>query len=153
MSKELTEEQKKFHKDIAVKCFNKTWDYIDMNQRTTEDDQTMIQLAHTSRYHWGVVGKPDNWCVGDWQISRVYALLKQPELSLKFAQSSLKICLDNGIKDYQLASAYEGIAKAYSLIDKVKSREYIAKAKKAVENIKDPEDKKLILSQIDEIKN
>jgi len=30
------------HKKLAIECFNKTWDYIDMNSRTKEETLEMI---------------------------------------------------------------------------------------------------------------
>ena len=39
----------------------------------------MLHAAHASRFHWGEVGEPVNFARGEWQISRVYAVLGRPE--------------------------------------------------------------------------
>lgn len=52
----------------------------------------MIHCAHTSGYLWGEVGKPINLERGEWQISKVYALLGQGERALFHGKECLRIC-------------------------------------------------------------
>ncbi|MGD0803222.1 MAG: hypothetical protein ABSA11_04020 [Candidatus Bathyarchaeia archaeon] len=49
----------------GIDLFNKTWDLIDKKDRTHSDDLNMIHSAHTSRYHWGMVGEPINLARGE----------------------------------------------------------------------------------------
>ena len=108
----------------------------------------MLLLAHTSRYHWGVVGNASNLAVGEWQLSRVYADLKDPSPSLLFAKSSLDLCLNNKLSDL-LPSAYEGMARAYvTAHDDQQARDYVAKARKELESVKDKEDRAIYEEQI-----
>ena len=65
-----------YHREEAVKCFNGTWDLIDNKNRTHADDVNMIHMAHASRYHWGQIGTALEFSRGEWQISRVYSLLR-----------------------------------------------------------------------------
>ena len=110
----------------------------------------MLHEAHASRYHWGHIGKANNFAVGDWQISRIYAALKQPELALLFARSSLDLCEKNGLKDL-LPSAYEGMARAYATAKNAEeARRYLEMARKELELVKDAEDRKIYGQQIDE---
>jgi hypothetical protein len=139
-----------FHRKIAKQCFNGTWDLLDKKNRTPEEDRQMLLLAHTSRYHWAFVGNASNLVVGEWQISRVYASLKQAEPSLLFAKSALDLCIKNKLSDL-LPSAYEGMARGYATAnDNQQARDYIAKARKELELIKDKEDRKLFADQISE---
>ena len=147
MPKASTSEQE-FHRKIAKQCFNGTWDLLEKKNRTPEDDRQMLLLAHTSRYHWEVVGNASNLAVGEWQVSRVYADLKEPGLSLLFAKSSLDSCVKNKLSDL-LLSAYEGMARAYAIAhDNQQAREYIAKARKELESVKNKEDKAIFEDQI-----
>jgi hypothetical protein len=137
-----------FHRKIAKQCFNETWDLLEKKNRTPEDDRHMLLLAHTSRYHWGVVGNASNLAVGEWQVSRVYADLKEPGPSLIFAKSALDLCLKNKLSGL-LPSAYEGMARAYATAhENQQARDYIAKARKELESIKDKEDKAIFTEQI-----
>jgi len=110
----------------------------------------MLLQAHTSRYHWAMVGNASNLAVGEWQISRVYADLKQSESSLLFAKSALDLCVKNKLSDL-LPSAYEGMARAYATAkDAQEAIDYLAKARKELESVKDKEDRKLYADQINE---
>lgn len=79
----MSQTERDFHRKLATQCFNETWDYLDKTVRDANDDQRMLHLTHTSRFHWSFVGNARRLVIGDWQISRVYAALKQPELALR----------------------------------------------------------------------
>jgi hypothetical protein len=75
---------------------------------------------------------------GEWQISRVYAVLNRPQPALHHAQRSLALCEDNGIADFDLAFGYEALARAHAEGGNASSaREYIEKARQAGEAIED----------------
>ncbi len=43
----MTDEEKdKWHKKMAVDCFNQTWDYMEMENRTADEDINMINATH-----------------------------------------------------------------------------------------------------------
>ena len=139
-----------FHRKTAVACFNKAWDFLDKKERSREEDLQMLHEAHASRYHWGHVGNAQNFAVGDWQISRVYAALKQPALALLFARSSLDTCQKNDLKEL-LPSAYEGMSRAYATAnDAGEARRYLEMARKQLKLVKDEEDRKIYSQQIEE---
>ena len=145
----MTEAERKFHRKTAAQSFNKTWDYLDMKRRNTKDDEMMLHLAHTSRYHWGLVGTPRNQAVGDWQTSRVYAALGEPTLSLQFAKSSLEIAKKNKLSD-TYSNAHEAMARAYAVASNKKLAEsHLSKAKKTLKSlIIDDDDRRIYLGQI-----
>lgn len=146
----LSKSTREFHRKTAVRCFNETWDYLEKKDRTEQDGQKMLYLAHASRYHWGLVGTPRNKAVGDWQISRVYAALKQPHLSLLFAKSSLEICKRERLSEV-LATACEAVARAYAVAeDHASATKYLKLARDQLETLDLAEDRKVYLVQIDE---
>ncbi len=124
---------------------------MEKKERTERDDQKMLRLAHASRYHWGLVGTPRNEAVGDWQISRVYAALEQPRLSLLFAFSSVEICKKERLPEI-LATAYEAVARAYAVAeDHVSASKYLKLARDQLETLDlRAGDRKAYLGQIDE---
>ncbi len=111
--KTLTEEQ--FHKKMAVDLFNHTWDLMDKPDRTPEDDIEMVHSAHASRWHWGKVGTPLNFQRGEWQVSRVYAILKRAEPALYHAQRCLALTETNDISGFDLGFAHEATARAHAI--------------------------------------
>jgi hypothetical protein len=144
--------EREFHRKVAVECFNKTWKYLKKQHRTSGDNRLMLNLAHSSRYHWNLVGKASNFAIGDWQISRVYSTLNQPDLAIHFASTSLETCRKNNISGWLLASVYEGMARAYvANKDYRLAEEYLDKARQQLrsEDV-DEEDLKTVSHQIDE---
>ncbi len=103
-----------WHRQQAVDLFNFTWTLIDKTDRTAEENDLMIHAAYASRYHWQIAGAVVNYLRGDWQIARVYTLLRLPERAVHYAQLCLQQCLDNDIGDFDLAFAYEAAARAYA---------------------------------------
>ena len=140
-----------FHRKVAADCFNRTWDYLEQKNRSPDDDQIMLNLAHASRYHWSLIGKPRNFTTGDWQISRVYAALNQPDLALSFAKKALEISQKYNLSE-RLISAYEGIARACAVAKKYpKAKEFINKAREQLRTVSlDVEDQKIYSDQINE---
>lgn len=137
------------HRQLAADLFNRTWDLLDKADRTPEEADTMIHAAHASRYHWGEVGTPLEFARGEWQISRVYAVLNRPEAALYHAQRSLDLCQANGIGDFDLAFAYEALARAYAIAgEPSKSGEYIELAMQAAEQIADEGNREYLESEL-----
>ncbi len=148
MSQRMLKKEREFHRKTAAKSFNSAWDYLEKKRRSREEDRQMLLLAHASRYHWGLIGTPRNRMVGEWQISRVYADLDQPELSINFAKAALDTCMTSLLSEF-LASTYEGLARAYAVSRDVKlAREYIAKARRSLRLVTDKEDVEIFEGQI-----
>jgi len=148
----MTEEERKLHMDLAVKCFNKTWDLIDKGQRSPEEDREMIHTAHASLYHWMQVGTALEKARGEWQVSRVCAILDMGQSALYHAKASLDLCIENDIRDFDLAFAYEAMARACKCLgDEDGKDKYLNMALEAAEIIADDNDKKYTLSEIDSI--
>ncbi len=140
------------HRVFAVDLFNLTWDLLEIENRTAAEDEKMVHAAHASRFHWGEIGEPRNLAVGEWQIGRVHATLNQPQSALRHARRSLEIIEENGISGFYRGSAYEGVARAYSVAgDPSEARRYIQLARQEGEKITDSEEKAVLLDQLREI--
>jgi hypothetical protein len=142
MSAQESITEQETHKKFAVDLFNLTWDLLDKPERSADEDDKMIHAAHASRFHWGEVGTPLEFERGEWQISRVYAVLNRPEAALYHAQRCLGICQANDIGDFDMAFAYEAMARAYAVAgDAARSKEYIALGEQASEHIEDKDNR------------
>lgn len=141
-----------FHRKTAVSLFNEVWDLMEKPDRTPEEEFLMIHKAHTSRFHWGEIGDPVNFSRGEWQISRVYAVLRRPEPCLVHAKRNLDIVLEHDIKDFDRAFAYEALARAYSLTgDDVAKEKYLTLAKEASTQINKDADRNVVLQDLETI--
>jgi hypothetical protein len=149
MSTKKDPKDMELHKQFAVSCFNLVWDLLDQDDRTPEQDDRMIHAAHASRFHWGEIGAPLEFARGEWQISRVYAVLSRPPTAIYHAQRSLALCEANQIADFDLAFAYEALARAYAIAgDEAQSQEYRASAEQAAEQIEDEGNREYFLSEL-----
>jgi hypothetical protein len=149
---EVTEKEapsKEEHKKFAVSLFNLTWSLLDKTDRTRQEEDKMIHAAHASRYHWGEIGTPIEFERGEWQISRVYSTLGRSEPALFHAKRCLDICKENSIGDFDIAFAYEAMARALSIAgEKAKCKKNLQLATQAAEKIKKQEDKNYFLSEL-----
>lgn len=135
---------------LAVELFNGVWTLLRQDARTRDDDDRMLHMAHASRFHWGNVGTAQHLARGEWMCSRVYAVLGRAEPAAHHAQRVLDLCTENGIGDWDLAFAYEALARAAAVADdRGSARAYTEQALAA--DIVDDEDRDLLLSDLETI--
>jgi hypothetical protein len=140
------------HRTLAAQLFNHTWGLLELPARTVEQDDEMLHAAHASRYHWGATGRWPQIAVGEWQCSRVYAVLHRPEPALWHARRCLELCQEHGIGDYRLAAAYEGLARASLTAGDVHAaRRWKAEGLAASERIANPKDRAPIQSDLNSL--
>lgn len=143
---EITRE---LHEKLAMSLFNATWALLDKEDRTEEDDIKMIHSAHASRYHWGQIGEPIHFERGEWQISRVYSVLGRREPAFYHAKLCLEICQENNIRDFDIAFAYEAMARAYAVEgDRDNFEKYRDLAEKAGEEIDEKGNRDYFLGEL-----
>ena len=139
---------------LGVRYFSETWDLMEKDDRTQEDDDLMLHTTHASALHWsraeGV--KPENSARSQWQVSRVNAVLRLPDACLHHAQRCLDICLANGVGDWDIAFAYEALARAHAVAgDMEAARAMTERALEAVEQIVEDDDRKIVLADLETI--
>jgi hypothetical protein len=139
---------------LAAQLFNETWRLMEREDRTSQDDDRLIHTAHASRYHWGQAADatPAHLARGEWQISRVYAVLHRPEPALHHGQRVLDLCQENGIGDWDLAFAYEALARAHAVAgDAAAARSHTDQALAAARDIAQDDDRDLLLADLETI--
>lgn len=129
---------------LAALFFNEAWKYIEKPDRTADDDLLMIHLAHASRLHWQFAGDASRWTIGEWQISRVYSILKRSEPALYHARISLRIATENNVRPFLLGCAHEAIARALSITADPSVGEHIARASNFARQVEDAEEKAIL---------
>ncbi len=145
----ITPEQ---HRQLGIDLFNYTWTLIDRPDRSTEEGDEMIHVAHASAYHWRQVGEPLNFARSDWLLSRVYALLDRPEAAIYHGHHSLAICQIEGIGDFDLAFAYEALARAHAIAGQsADARRFLNQAREAGQRISEDDDRQYFMSELESI--
>lgn len=136
-------------KKLAADLFNYTWTLLEKRDRTELETSLMINAAHASRFFWNGVGGPEHQARGEWQISRVYAAAGLPEPALRHARHSLEICQQNQIGDFDLAYAYEALARATALAgERDASLHWEAESRAAAEHLAERDDLDLLLEDL-----
>lgn len=134
---------------IAVRLFNRVWELLAVLDRTPAQVDEMIHAAHASRLHWSRVGEAVNLDRGEWQCSRVYAVLGRAEPALWHARRTLEICQAEGIGDWDLAFAYEALARASAVAgNRADVERYLEAARAAAVDIAEDEDRALLLDDL-----
>ncbi len=140
------------HKKFAIDLFNQTWDLIEKEDRDQMETDRMIHATHASRFHWEIAGQAVHLARGEWLISRVYALCQRAEPCLYHANRCMQITLENDLKDFDLAFAYEAMARASDLAgDEVESAKYLTLAEEAGAKITKPDDQKYFFSELQDL--
>jgi hypothetical protein len=143
------------HRAEAVALFNTVWEMLDTPDRTPAQDDQMVHAAHASRWHWsqaGGLGGDQQRAVGEWQCSRVYAVLGRGEPALHHAAASLAICEESLLGDWVLAAAYEALARASAVAgDADATNAWLTRARTAMAAIAEAEDREVIEADLGSI--
>lgn len=128
-------------RQLGVDLFNGTWRLIE----SRDDDELMVHMAHASNYHWVVAPecKPENRARGAWLLSRVYTLVGRPEPALHYAERCFEWCERNAIADWDLAFAYEALARVSRLVGDDDAAQSYLELARSVE-IAEDEDRELL---------
>lgn len=139
------------HKHFSAHCFNAAWDLLDKTERSADEDEQMLSLAFASYYHW--TQRADftatSQSIALWQISRIYAVLSQPQNALCFGERCLDVSSQEGVGPFFRAYAHEALARAYKLLnDAVQSRAHLMAAQELAEQVPDPGNRSALLEDL-----
>ncbi len=137
------------HRKLAVELFNHVWTLIEQENRGPREVDEMIHAAHASRYHWGIAGTLLQCARGEWQISRVYAVLGRGEPAAWHASRYMEYCESNECPAFDKAFAHESMARAAAYSGNAeRCAEHIGKARLISNEIQDEEDRAYLLSEL-----
>jgi hypothetical protein len=136
------------HQRLAAALFDHVWTLLEAESRTPEQDDEMLHAAHASRWHWSRAGaaiERQRLVVGEWQCSRVYAVLGRGEPALHHARRGVDLMEDGDVEDWVVASAYEAMARASRVAgDRTAFSTWRERAVVATAAIADAEDREVI---------
>jgi hypothetical protein len=142
------------HRQFGVDLYNFTWTLLEKESRTSADGDAMLNAAHASAYHWSRApgAGPEHAARSQWQISRVNAVLSRGDAAVYHAERCLEHCTENGIGDWDLASAYEALARAHQVAgNDGEYRRNLELGREALAQIADEEDREHIANDLDEL--
>ena len=148
---DLTDLDGAMHRRLAAALFNHVWTLLERPDRTPAETDEMIHAAHASRFHWSRAEGTEavNVGRGEWPCSRVYAVLGRGEPARWHARRCLDHAEAAGAGDWDLAAAYEAMARAAAVAgDREEATTWKAKAVAALDDIADPDDRDIVEGDI-----
>jgi hypothetical protein len=110
-------------------------------------DAELADTAHASLHHWRAAGGDVQLARGEWLVSRVYAVNGRAEPALHHARRCYELCVAHGYEGFDLAYAYEGLARALALAGQPYAAE-LARAEALGAAIPDEEDRTIFLDDL-----
>ena len=147
----ITDLDAAMHRRLGVALFNHVWTLLEQPDRSAAQSDEMLHAAHASRFHWSRAtgAEPVNLARGEWQCSRVYAVLGRGEPAIWHAKRCLAILQGAGIADWDIADAYEALARAYAGAgDPTAAGDWKARAVAALDGIADKDDREIVENDI-----
>ena len=139
------------HRQLGAGLYNRTWDLMEVEDRTADQDDELVDTAHASAWHWRQVGNEANASRAHWILSRVYAVLGRGQEALYHARRQNEIIElgGEGFEPWDAPSGAEAMARALALAgDKAGAAEWKAKASRLVSAIPGAEDRAVIENDI-----
>lgn len=136
-------------RSLAANLYNASKELLAQASRSDDDNVTLLTKAFASRFHWSEVGGPQQLIIGDWLISRAAAATGFSDLSIFFALRTNLAAQNPSTPDWLVASAAEGLARAYASAGDVTQRnEWHVRATELVARIASDPDRQLIADQL-----
>ena len=140
-----TDEIRETERQVAVELFNEVWRLLEQEGRGAAEDERMLHAAHASWWHWSNAGGDEQLAVGDWQCSRVYAVLGRVEPAIHHADRCLERSEASALPVWIEAAGHEARARAHAVAGDLDSaRREADEAIALCEKIADPDDREVI---------
>jgi hypothetical protein len=119
---------------FAVECNNVAWDLLDKPNRTTDETERMLHVAHASVHHWLGAGNELNHLRGLVLLSNVYASAGLSDGARLYSDKALVLSAAAGETQtaFDRATTLAAVSRAYSVAgDKVRAKEFFDLAHQA----------------------
>jgi len=138
-----------WHRRFAIELFNRSWDLLEQPDRSADDDAEMLAAAFGSAWHWRQVGTAENRALADHQIAKVASRAGQPALALHYARRALEAIEIGHFGHWQVAAAYEGMARACAATGDAAGRDYwVQRCTVALGAVPDAADRSVVAEQL-----
>ena len=124
------------------------WQLLRKVDRTLDEDELMLNVAHASAYHAQQIGSVVHQQRGEWLIARVNTVLGRADAALHHARRCLSISEQacEEVDDVDCAYAFEAMARANALAgNREVALRYFAAAREVGQVIDNDEDRQIFL--------
>jgi len=143
----------KAHRWFGVEFNNAIFPLLEKSDRTDEETEEMIALAYASTLHWSKFSKHTiaNRARGENMIATTLAYAGRKEAALHHAKRNYDIVFNNKseMADFDISYALMVMSRSLALNGDIgKAKGYYEDCLRSIEVIKDPEDKKIVESDL-----
>ena len=134
---------------LAAQANNRAWRLSESLERTSEDDEEMLQAAYASNYFWRIVGTENNKAHAAQLLAHVHALLGRPTDATRYWSQAEPVFLGRECQPWERACAFAikaSVASAAGQRD-VHSSSY-AEAERLIAALPDPEDREILYATL-----
>lgn len=143
---------REWHRRFAVDLFNHTWDLLEREERSEDENLEMLAAALASLHHWRQVGEPKNLSVSDWQVARVLAVLDHPEAAMRFGARSLRLAEEHELGPFYAGYGHEALARAAAVAGDAAGRDrHLAEARALAELVESEREADLLRKDLREL--
>jgi len=139
------EEVASWQRKFAAQANNRAWRLSESATRSQEEDEEMLQAAHTSMYFWKIVGSAGNRAHAAQLLAHVYALLRLPNPALHYFAQAEPFFLDRDCEAWEKACAYAVKASVAAAAGHTESHAAsYREAARLIAALPDPEDREIL---------
>jgi hypothetical protein len=143
--KPTPEETANWQRRLASQANNRAWSLSELPVRTPEEDEEMLQAAHTALYLWTAVGDGKAQAHAAQLVAHVYALLGLGSEASRYQSKSQPIFFGEEAQPWEVALAHAVAANvAAANKDATAHSEHYRKAVALVAALPDPEDRQIL---------
>lgn len=142
---------KPWHRHFAMECNNRAW-ALTTASRTPGENQEMLDTAHASAWHWGLIGHESNHMRAKMLLAEVHACLGNGAEAMTKAKTMHAYFLARETPDWEIAFAHAIMAHAAHAAGETDIyRESYRRAEATIEAIADAEDRSIVQQTFQQI--
>lgn len=152
MAQEKTYNLNEAHRYFAQLTNGRVWELLQKPGRSQVENDEMLHAAHACAFHWRFAGTAVHQQRGEWLISHVHVVLGHGIEALRHAQRCFELTESNRdlMHDFDIAYAFEGMARAQALLgDHKMAEEFLVLAGQAGNAIANEEDRSIFMGDFD----
>jgi hypothetical protein len=150
--KPTPEETANWQRRLASQANNRAWSLSESLVRTPEEDDEMLQAAHTALYLWTAIGDVKAQAHAAQLVAHVYALLGLGSEASRYQSKSRPIFFGEGVQSWEVALAHAVAANvAAANKDATAHSEHYWKAVELIAALSDPEDRQILEATLNTI--
>lgn len=147
--KPTPEETALWQRRLAGQANNRAWALSEQPTRTPEEDEEMLQAAHTAMYLWKIVGNDNNKAHAAQLLAHAYATLKLAHPASYYLAKSQPTFLAETAEPWERALAHAVAANvAAAKGEDALHREHFRLATEQVAALPDPEERAILAATL-----